>query len=76
MANIVIMLMLFVSIQCQGRAGRVEAYYWYCGAVCYIFLHSLSLFFYGTLIRAAYNKGRKRILDVATASILGFCLGG
>ncbi|MDE7014281.1 MAG: hypothetical protein K2P19_06345 [Kineothrix sp.] len=76
MAWSVIMLVLFISVQCQGQAGRVEAYYWYCGAVCYAFSHGMSLFFYGILIKAVYDKGKKRVWDLAAASLLGFFVGG
>lgn len=68
------MLLLFVSIQCM--VGRVEAFYWYCGAVNYMFLHSMSLFFFGALISAAFDKGKKRTRDLVIASVLGFFTGG
>lgn len=70
----VIMLMLFVTVQCM--VGRVEAFYWYCGAANYMFVHGMSLFFYGLLISAAYDKGKKRTFDLAAASVLGFLTGG
>lgn len=70
----VIMLMLFVTVQCM--VGRVEAFYWYSGAVNYMFLHGMSLFFYGLLIAAVYDKGKKRIWDLVWASFLGFFVGG
>ena len=68
------MLMLFVTVQCM--VGRVEAFYWYSGAVNYIFVYSMSLFFYGLLICAAYDEGKKRVWDLAWASFLGFFVGG
>lgn len=68
------MFMLFVSIQCM--VGRVEAFYWYCGAVNYMFLHGMSLFFFGALISAVFDKGKKRTWDLVIASILGFFTGG
>lgn len=70
----VIMLMLLVTVQCM--VGRVEAFYWYCGAVNYMFVHGMSLFFYGLLISAVYDKGKKRAIDLAAASVLGFFTGG
>lgn len=70
----VTMLMLLVTVQCM--VGRVEAFYWYSGAVNYIFLHGMSLFFYGLMIAAVYDKGKKRIWDLAWASFLGFFVGG
>lgn len=70
------MLVLFASVQCMCPAGRVEAFYWYSGAANYIFVHSMSLFFYGLLISAVYDKGKKRIWDLAAASVVGFFTGG
>ena len=70
----VIMLMLFITVQCM--VGRVEAFYWYSGAVNYIFVHSMSLFFYGLLISIIYDKGKKRIFNLIIASCLGFFKGG
>lgn len=68
------MLMLLVTVQCM--VGRVEAFYWYSGAANYMFVHGMSLFFYGLLISAAYDKGKKRIWDLAAAAFLGFFTGG
>lgn len=70
----IIMCMLFVTVQCM--VGRVEAFYWYAGAANYMLVHSMSLFFYGLLIAAVYDKGKKRIWDLIAASILGFLVGG
>ncbi len=76
MARIAIMAVLFVSIQCLSRQGRVEAFYWYCGSVRYVFLHSMSLFFYGIMVRAACSEGKGRIRYLTGASVLGFLIGG
>ncbi len=73
-SNCVIFLMLFVTV--QRMVGRVEAFFWYSGAVNYMFIHCLSLFFYGLLISAVHDKGRKRIGKVILASFLGFLTGG
>ncbi len=70
----VIMLMLFVTVQCM--VGRVEAFYWYSGAANYMFVHGMSLFYYGLLISAVYDRGKKRIFDLTAASVLGFLTGG
>lgn len=69
-------LILFASVQCMCPEGRVEAFYWYSGAANYIFVHSMSLFFYGLLISLVFAKGKKRIWDVAAACFLGFFTGG
>ncbi len=73
-SHCVSMLMLFITVQCM--VGRVEAFYWYSGAVNYIFVHGMCLFFYGLLISAVYDKGKKRIFDLTAASLLGFLTGG
>lgn len=74
LSHCVSMLVLFVSIQCM--VGRVEALYWYCGAVNYMVLHSMSLFFFGALISSVFDKGKKRVWDLALASVIGFFTGG
>ena len=73
-SNCVIMLMLFITV--QRMVGRVEAFYWYSGAANYILVHSFCMFFYGLLISAVYDTGKKRIFDLTVASVLGFLVGG
>ena len=73
-SNCVIMLMLFVTV--QRMVGRVEAFYWYSGAANYILVHSFCMFFYGLLLSAVYDTGKKRIFDLTVASVLGFLVGG
>lgn len=73
-SNCVIMLMLFVTV--QRMVGRVEAFYWYSGAANYMVVHSLCLFFYGLLLSAVYDSGKKRTFDLVMASVLGFLTGG
>lgn len=73
-SNCVIMLMLFVTVQCM--VGRVEAFYWYSGAANYILVHSFCMFFYGLLISAVYDTGKKRVFELAVGSFLGFLTGG
>ena len=73
-SNCVIMLMLFITV--QRMVGRVEAFYWYSGAANYMLVHSFCMFFYGLLISAVYNRGKKRIFDLTVASVLGFLVGG
>lgn len=73
-SNCITMLMLFVTV--QRMVGRVEAFYWYSGAANYMLVHSFCLFFYGLLISAAHDTGKKRIFALAAASILGFLTAG
>lgn len=68
----VICIMLFFTMQCM--VGRVEAFYWYCGAANYMLTHSMSMCFYGMLVSLAVNKHGK--IFVIAASVLGFLVGG
>ncbi len=70
----VYMLVLLITVQCM--VGRVEAFFWYSGAVNYMFVHGMSLFFYGLLISAVYEVGKKRTVKLVAASFLGFFTGG
>lgn len=74
LSDCVIMLMLFITV--QRMVGRVEAFYWYSGAANYMLVHSFCLFFYGLLLSAACDTGKKRIFDLTAASFLGFLTGG
>lgn len=76
LSHSVSMLMLLVSVQCMCPAGRGEAFYWYSGAVNYIFLHSMSLVFWGLLISAALDQRKRRIRNICVLSLLGFLIGG
>ncbi len=69
-----VMAMLFITVQCM--VGRVEAFYWYCGAVNYMFVHGMSLFFYGLLISIACDRGKSGKLKLVMVSLLGFLTGG
>ena len=69
-----ILLMLFITV--QRMQGRVEAFYWYSGAANYILVHSFCMWFYGLLISAIYDTGKKRIRKLVGASVLGFLVGG
>lgn len=73
-SHCVSMMVLLVTVQCM--VGRVEAFYWYCGAVNYMFVHGMSLFFYGLLISAVYAKGKRRLTNFVAAALLGFFTGG
>ena len=69
------MLVLFITVQCM--AGRREAFFWYNGATHYILLHSLSLFFFGTMLSMFVDqKSGKRFLNMIMACILAFLVGG
>lgn len=68
----VICIMLLFTVQCM--VGRVEAFYWYCGAANYMLTHSMAMCFYGMLVSLVANK-HKRIFMIMAAA-LGFLVGG
>ena len=70
------MLVLLITVQCLYEQGRVEAFYWYSGAINYTFVYGLSLIFYGLLISAGYAKGKKRTIKLILASVMGFLTAG
>ena len=70
------MLVLLITVQCLYEQGRVEAFYWYSGAINYTFVYGLSLLFYGLLISAGYAKGKKRTVRLILASVMGFLTAG
>lgn len=73
----IIMITLFIMVQCMMPEARVEAFYWYSGAVNYIFIFSLSNVFYGSLIRLAMEQiERKKKRRILATAILGFLMGG
>lgn len=65
-------IMLFFTMQCM--VGRVEAFYWYCGAANYMLTHSMAMLFYGMLVSLAVSRHKK--IFVAFAAVLGFLVGG
>ncbi len=78
LTNIVRMIVLTVMVQCiHGEGIRVEAFYWYAGAINYTSTFGMAFFWLGLLLRSIYDedeKSRKRKL--IWASIWGFFMGG
>ena len=71
------MLVLLVTVQCMPKGVvRVEAFYWYSGAINYLFLYGLELVYLGLLISAVCDSGNKRRYDVIIAAVIGFLMGG
>ncbi len=69
------MIALFVMVQCM--VGRTEAFYWYGGAVNYVFINCVGMFMLGGLISAACEpKKNKRSWYLAMASVMGILAGG
>lgn len=68
------MITLYVMVQCM--VGRTEAFYWFCGGVNYIFLHSAGMFMLGAMISAVYAEDRKkRMGNLIVASVMGVWAG-
>ncbi|WP_026526791.1 hypothetical protein [Butyrivibrio sp. VCD2006] len=69
-------IIYFIMIHCMPVGlPRVEIFFWYSGAINYLFMFGLGLFWLGFLLKIAnaeYYKGYKIVL----VSILGFALGG
>ena len=78
LADSVIVIMLFVIIQCM--ISGVEAFYWYCGAANYMLTHALSMWFMGLLISIYYDAEKrpvkKIIPKIIGSSVIGFFVGG
>ena len=78
LTNVVRMLTLFMMVNCLNGAGtRVEAFYWYSGAINYTFTFGMAFFWLGLLIRAVYESDENvRIRKLIWASIWAFFMGG
>ena len=78
LTNVVRMLTLFMMVQCLNGAGtRVEAFYWYSGAINYTFTFGMAFFWLGLLIRSVYERDEKtRRRKLVWASIWAFFMGG
>ncbi len=72
------MLILLITVQCMPRGSvRVEAFYWYAGAVNYVFMYGIGLLYLSVFLYYIQEKNKKRqkgLLLVAT--LLGFAMGG
>ena len=78
LANCISMLTLMVITQSMEQGfTRVEAFYWYSGAVNYFFMLGLGFFWLGLLIRIIYEeKVSSRNVKLGFAIFWGFWLGG
>ncbi|MBO6242296.1 MAG: hypothetical protein J6O61_15945 [Butyrivibrio sp.] len=78
LTNVVRMLTLFMMVNCLNGAGtRVEAFYWYSGAINYTFTFGMAFFWLGLLIRSVYDVDEKtRCRKLIWASIWAFFMGG
>lgn len=78
LSNIAAMLTLTTIVQCmpEGRP-RVEAFYWYGGAINYMFMFGVAMFWLGLMIRTVFEVSPKaRFRKLLWACFWGFWLGG
>ncbi len=78
LSNILSMLTLIIVVQCMPEGlARVEAFYWYSGAINYMFMFGMGLFWIGLLIRTVYAEDAKaRMRKLIWACFWGFWMGG
>ena len=77
LANTAEMLTLTVIVQCMPAGlPRVESFYWFSGAINYMFMFSMALFCLGLVIRIACDEGKRRGWKLFWACFWGFWLGG
>ncbi len=78
LTNIVSMITLIMLTQClNGENTRVEAFYWYSGAINYTFTFAMAFFWLGLLIRSVYDdSARSRKKKFIGAIFWGFMMGG
>lgn len=82
------MITLIIIIQCMnGNEVRNEAFYWYSGAINYMFMFGLGLLWLGMLINVAIGAGKKdvvtkvgikiwNIIKYILLCLLSFLMGG
>ena len=78
MSNVLAMITLTVIVQSMPKGlVRVEAFYWYSGAINYMFMFSMALFWLGLMIRTVTEDDKKaRFRKLLWACFWGFWLGG
>ncbi|WP_022766577.1 hypothetical protein [Butyrivibrio sp. XPD2006] len=75
-ATAYITLMLMIHCMTQGSA-RVEAFYWWSGAINYTFTFGMGFFWLGLLLRIVFDDGKgRRGRRLFWAGFWGFWLGG
>ena len=76
MAGCITSVTYFVLIQCiPASAARCESFYWYSGAINYMFMLGVALLWLGAMIKHVTNEENKRY-HLIWMSMLGFLLGG
>ncbi len=77
----VLFLLLFATVQCMpARDARVQGFFWYNGAIYYMGMYGIALFYIGLLLLlySGFDARHKRssVIGTIVASLLGFLLGG
>ena len=76
LAGCITSVIYFLLIQCiPESSARCESFYWYSGAINYMFMLGLGLVWLGGILKHSKTDGIK-IYQVILLSILGFLLGG
>ncbi len=73
-ATITSVIALFMLIQCMPRFARVEAFYWYSGAINYMFMFGLALFYESLIIKTICCP--PNVSRLIITSLLAILLGG
>ena len=77
LTNVVSMTTLIMMIQFLKNEARVQAFYWWSGAVNYIFTFGMAFFWVGLIIRTLYEENEKACKKhFIWACILAFPMGG
>jgi hypothetical protein len=78
LTNIAAMTTLILMVQCLSEGGlRVEAFYWYSGAINYTFTFGMAFFWLGLVMRSIYEEDeKKRKRKLIWAAFWGFWMGG
>ncbi|MBQ9333512.1 MAG: hypothetical protein IJS12_04180 [Lachnospiraceae bacterium] len=75
LTGIINMILIFLII--QTIPVPLEAFFWFNGAVHYVFMESVMLIEISLILHGLHNKGTgPRILCVVIASVLGIIVGG
>lgn len=75
LTNIIAMIIMLFTI--QGMPSAVEGFYWYTGAVHYIFPFSFLLLFLSVLLKEKPNSTfRQKFTKIVILSLLGIFIGG
>ncbi|WP_026657367.1 DUF6056 family protein [Butyrivibrio sp. AC2005] len=76
LAGCITSIMFFMLVQCMPvGASRVEGFFWYSGAINYLFMFGFALLWLGIILKLAGAEIVKGYM-VPVLSVMGFLLGG